>query len=258
VGERVPGATQVTFKPLIPRKVWLANAYASSNMHTLIVSRTTLLEHYRDGASLGSPAVQEILKTTSFGAGLIANVWVSELTLPKESTHQAEFVLYGKRYLLVWKQGRGADNGLEIALYPRAYNHFETTFYDDLPDELKAMLPKNDFIKAAISEEGNRLFYQIFSSKGSIEVDDTFRVFYSSVDSDRQTIRAEELPPAARDWMLENPTSTKLSTADYEKFSFQGVEGYRVTFSDGSENKYTYFDKFGKNLYHYYTLTAVL
>jgi len=257
VGERVPGAVGVNFTPLIPRKLWTASAYASSTMHLFFVSKSEILEHFR-GKSLNSQPIRDIVSAASFGQnGIIGVSWISEISKPGEIRYQSEYSLRGQRYLLTCLEKQGSPSRYEMRLYPRVYNHFETTNYADLPEKIQALFTARDFIKAVMTEEGNRVYFHLELNKGTMEVTDDMRLFFSDFDADVQTITEEQLPQAARDWLADNPAPARLSEVTYVKFTFRNTTGYRVVFSDEAEKKYVHFDNLGKNIYHYYSLTAV-
>jgi hypothetical protein len=100
VGERVPGAVGVNFTPVIPRKIWMANAYYASTMHRFFVSRTQILEHYRGIAYLNNEGIQQIIQEASIGEyGFLTTPWVSEINKPGEIKYQSDFALDGERHL---------------------------------------------------------------------------------------------------------------------------------------------------------------
>lgn len=259
VGERVPGAVGVNFTPVIPRKIWMANAYHASTMHRFFVSRTQILEHYRGIAYLNNEGIQQIIQEASIGEyGFLTTPWVSEINKPGEIKYQSDFALDGERHLFTCHERKGPPGEFEIHLYPRVYNQFETTNYADLPDPIQDLLPARNFVKAIMTEEGNRVYFHLELKNGVIEIDDDLRLFYSNVDGSAQTISELDLPQRARDWLAEHPISEKLPLSSYEKYTFRGTEGYRVVFSNSVEKKYLHFDNLGKNLYHYYSLKTVL
>lgn len=257
VGERLPDASGVVFRPVIAGKIWLANAYASSTTHNIFVSRTQILVHLRNIGYLNSAPIRQIVGESTFGTGEITIARISEIVNAGETEYQADFALKGQRYLLTCKEIEAGQTRYEMTLHPRAYNQFETKNYDDLPNEVKGLVSPGDFRNAVITEEGNGAVFQLELAGGILEIDDDMNVLFSSMGS-VQDMPGDQLLPSITEWLQANPVSSRLNGPVCQKFIFRETEGYRLIYSANNEKKYLFFDKFGENLYHYYSLSTVL
>src|SRR5690606_39096834 len=134
IGKLVRGAFIVWFTHLIHRKQLTASAFMSSTMYLFFVSKYELYLHIR-GKSLNSQTIRDIVSAASLGQnGIIGVSWISEISKPGEIRYQSEYSLRGQRYLLTCLEKQGSPSRYEMRLYPRVYNHFETTNYADLPE----------------------------------------------------------------------------------------------------------------------------
>lgn len=254
VKDRLPDAPNIKFTPFTPGKVWLAEAYSDSEVHDIFVSRSRILSHMRSH-SHAPQDVTEVVKTLSIRNSLLARTRKGSTTGNSTTEeYQIDLILDGNRHLLTCSIQNNGTKRYQLTTHPRAYRQFTTTSFDDLPTEIQQLpVSRGDFKSATITEEGNRAVFQLSFTSAVLEVNDRLDILFSNLEAPPVAINPDDLPVAAREWLIHNPQPAELSGMVYEHFRFHNKTGFRLTFHSNHEKAYVFFDESGNFRYRYVT-----